>query len=126
SASYGVVNYNDLAVRYAGGGEDEGGAAFTMRGVAHGLQFVQVTDSVIGLRLVDGASPAITGSSFLRNQTGLEASNSQPTVASTQFVGNSVLTISNRTPVTLIKATGNWWGHVSGPNDPAANPAGQG
>lgn len=126
SASYGVVNYNDLALRYAGGGEAEGGAAFTMRGVAHGLQFVQVTDSVIGLRLVDGASPAITGSSFLRNQTGLEASNSQPTVASTQFVGNSVLAISNLTPATVIKATGNWWGHASGPNDPAANPAGQG
>src|SRR5690606_41373632 len=41
TAAHGVVNYNDLLIRY-GGGEQDGrpGGALTMRGVNHGLQSV--------------------------------------------------------------------------------------
>ncbi|WP_257644019.1 Ig-like domain-containing protein [Luteimonas salinisoli] len=34
--------------------------------------------------------------------------------------------ILNRTPATVVPATGNWWGHSSGPQDPVGNPGGLG
>lgn len=128
SASHGLASYNDLLIRYAGGDyAGRPGAAFSMRGVSHRLDNIRILDGTTGLRLVDGASPVITGSSFMRNQTGIEASdNSRPTVGSTQFVGNSIQAVLNNTPSTIITATGNWWGHATGPKDLVANPGGQG
>lgn len=124
AAAYGGLNYSDLVVRFGG----QGGAALAMRGISPTLQYVQVTDSSsVGLRLSDAASPAISGSSFLRNVTGLEADGaSVPTISNTQFAQNSLQAILNKTPASLIQATGNWWGHPSGPKDSVANPLGQG
>ncbi|MDR6841145.1 Ig-like domain-containing protein [Pseudoxanthomonas sacheonensis] len=128
SATYGALTLEDLAVRYAGptvGDKTE--AAVTVRGVNPSLRYVQVTDSGIGMRLLDGASPAIEGSSFLRNRIGLELNNSsKPSIAATQFSTNSEYAVLNNTPATLVTATGNWWGHSTGPKDIIANPAGQG
>jgi hypothetical protein len=127
ASSFGALALNDLAIRYGGGANGtEPGAALTVRGWNPTVQYLQLTDSSIGLRLL-GAAPAITGASFLRNATGVEAdSNSEPAFSSTQFAGNSVLSISNKTPATVIQATGNWWGHPSGPKESTANPQGQG
>jgi large repetitive protein len=124
TAASGASAFNDLLVRYGG---SDAGAAMTVRGVSPSLQYLQVTDSSTGLRLLDAASPTISGSSFLRNGVGLEADgNSAPVIGSTQFSHNDSEAILNKTPATLIQATGNWWGHVSGPKDPVGNPQGQG
>lgn len=124
SSAFGASTFSDLLIRYGGGGES--GAALAIRGVNPTLQYLQIASSTTGLRL-DAASPTISGSSFLRNVTGLEAiNNSAPVIGSTQFSDNESQAILNRTPATVIQATGNWWGHVSGPTDPLGNPQGQG
>ena len=116
-------------MRYGGGagGGGEPGAAVTLRGFNPGFEYLQVMDGTTGLRLLDGAAPAITGSSFLRNTIGLDADgNSAPVIGSTQFGGNAMQAVLNRTPATLIQATGNWWGDASGPKDSVGNPQGLG
>ncbi len=111
-------------IRYAGQGGD---AALTVRGFSPVISNVQMGTNTVGLRLLDGASPAISGSSFFKNTVGIEADgNSNPVVGSTQFIGNSSQAILNKTPATTINARGNWWGSTSGPQDPVANPQGQG
>ncbi|MFC3656517.1 carboxypeptidase regulatory-like domain-containing protein [Xanthomonas hyacinthi] len=125
SAAYGAAAIDDLLVRYAGGGDQ--GASVVLRGVAPRLSGLRVEDGMVGLRLQQAASPTISASSFLRNQTGLEAvDGSQPVIGGSQFVGNAQAAVLNRTPASAINAKGNWWGHASGPKDPAANPGGQG
>ncbi len=47
-------------------------------------------------------------------------------VADSRFYGNAGFGISNSTPEKVVEATGNWWGHPSGPNHPTANPEGLG
>lgn len=128
ASATGMPALNDLAVRYAGGADgSDTTAALTLRGWNLGLQYLQITDSKLGLRLLDGASPAISGASFLRNGIGIETDgNSAPTISSTQFIGNSSYALQNKTPATLIAATGNWWGHSTGPKEPTSNPQGLG
>lgn len=128
SAAYGATSLSNFSVRYAGAADGANpGAAFTVRGLNPVLQYLQLTDNSVGLLLLNGASPTITGSSFQRNATGIHADgNSAPTISSTQFVQNSAQAILNNTPATVIQATNNWWGHSSGPKDTIANPQGQG
>jgi len=128
---YGAITLSDMALRYAGaaGALDgtETTAALTLRGWSPTLQYMQFSDNALALRLLDGANSAISGSSFLRNNTGVEADgNSKPTITSTQFAGNTVFAVNNKTPLSIIPATGNWWGHSTGPKEVAANPQGLG
>lgn len=118
----------NLIIRYAGAGTGEQqGAALTLRGGTPKLQGLQITDAAVGLRLLESASPVLTGASFLRNQTGIEIDqNSAPTISSSEFVGNVPWAIYNKTPARIITATGNWWGHGTGPKESVTNPAGQG
>ena len=128
AAGFGALTLNDLTLRY-GGATVAGGtsAALTIRGWSPVLQNLLVSDNGIGLRVLDGAASAISGSSFLRNNTGIASdNNSEPSITSSQLVGNTVLAIDNKTPSTIITATGNWWGHPTGPKEPTANPGGQG
>ncbi len=123
AAVYGALTLEDWTLRY-GGGQNE--AALTVRGFSPTFKYLQITDSLMGLRTSGGSAPTITGASFLRNLTGLEAlDTSAPAISGSQFVGNSLLAISNQTG-TAIQATGNWWGHASGPMDSLANPTGLG
>ncbi|MFZ4701617.1 MAG: Ig-like domain-containing protein, partial [Candidatus Methylumidiphilus sp.] len=123
ATAFGALTLEDLAIRY-GGGQNE--AALTVRGFSPTFKFLQITDSLLGLRTLGDAAPVITGSSFLRNLTGLEAKDtSAPSMTGSQFVGNSLLAVGNQTG-TALQATGNWWGHANGPKDPIANPTGLG
>ncbi|MFI3221707.1 MAG: Ig-like domain-containing protein [Methylococcaceae bacterium] len=128
AASFGALTLSDLTLRYAGATVGSvASAAMTLRGWSPKLQNLLLSDNGVGLRLLDSANPTITGSSFLRNNTGIEInSNSQPSIVNSQLAGNTVLAIDNKTPSTVIVATGNWWGHPSGPKDPINNPGGQG
>jgi len=128
SSGFGTSTLSGLSVRYAGAIPPSGtGAALTLRGVHWPLQYTQVTDNAIGLRLLDSANPPISGASFLRNTVGLQAENSStPTISQSQFVQNSTAAVLNQTPASMVQATGNWWGHASGPKDSVGNPQGQG
>ena len=128
AASFGALIVNDLALRYGGATVgSEAVAALTVRGWNPALQNLLVTDNHIGLQVLDGAAPTVSGSSFLRNGTGIEIdNNSTPSIIDSQLVGNTVLAINNKTPNTLIVATNNWWGHPTGPKEATANPGGQG
>lgn len=124
----GTSTLSGLAIRYGGAAPaGETGAGLHVRGVHWPLSYVKVTDNTLGLRLTEGASPAIAGASFLRNATGLQAENaSNPVIVQSQFAQNSAAGLVNQAPATVIQATGNWWGHSTGPKDIAANPQGQG
>jgi len=125
SIAAGGATFDALHIRYAGG--DGSDAGLTLRGASPALPYFQVSDSSTGLRLLDGASPKITGASFLRNGVGLDAAGgSLPVIGSTQFSHNNDKAVINRTPQSLIQATGNWWGDASGPTDPDGNPQGRG
>lgn len=124
SASVNSLTLTEMTIRYAGA---QGGAGLTVMGFSPSLQFMQITDNLIGLQLYQGASPNINGASFLRNGVGIQANgNSLPVILGSQFGQNSTLAIQNNTPVSIIQATGNWWGSSTGPKDPVGNPAGQG
>jgi hypothetical protein len=126
SSSFGALTFDSWLWRYAGADGGTGAnPALNLRSVAPTLKYVQFTDNLIGLHLQDVANPAISGSSFLRNQTGVLADgDSLPVIGSSQLIGNSAFSINN-TSSNSINASGNWWGHASGPQH-ASNPAGQG
>lgn len=127
TGAYGAAPINDWRLRYAGA--MDGGvpsAALQLRGVSPSLQYLQFSDNVVGLRLLDGANPVVDGASFTRNATGAEVSGSTPTFRQSQFANNTGFGIDNKTPAQGVTATGNWWGHSSGPYDAQGNPQGQG
>jgi hypothetical protein len=97
-----------------------------IRKIAPTLLNLQIMDSLTGVRVSDGSAVTFTGLSLLNNTTGMEISNATPTISHSQIQGNSLLGISNLTPVTSVLATGNWWGAASGPKDTTGNPTGLG
>src|SRR5690606_10037693 len=124
AAALGGVSFADLLIRYAGG-QDQAG--LTLRGISPALQYLQVSDSTVGLRLLDGAKPVISGSSFLRNAIGIElAGLTDLTIGSAQFAAYTQWAILNKSQAQVVSAKGNWWGDASGPLDAADNPAGLG
>lgn len=128
AATYGSLTLNDLTIRYAGAFEGlENSAALTIRAWSPVLKNLLITDSNIGIRLLDRANSVISGSSVLRNGIGVEVGDdSTPTISNSQLVGNIGHAIVNRAPENVINAMGNWWGHASGPKEVIANPQGQG
>lgn len=115
---------NEMTIRYAGA---QGGAGLTVLGFNPALQFMQITDNIIGMQLLQGASPTINGVSFLRNGIGIQADgNALPVITNSQFAQNYTQAILNLTPTSIIQASGNWWGSSTGPKDLIGNPAGLG
>jgi hypothetical protein len=124
SSGTNTLSLSEMAIRYAGG---QGGAGLTVLGFNPTLQYMQFTDNIIGLQLLQGASPTINGASFLRNGTAIDADgNSLPVITNSQFVQNSTQAILNRTPSSVIQSLGNWWGSSTGPKDSIGNPNGLG
>ena len=121
--AFGVQLGSGILVRYAGA---DGNAGLSLRGVSPTAPFLQLHDNVLGLRLGAGANPVLTGASFMRNATGVEAFDTTASITGGQFVGNTTAAIENKTPTSIVQATGNWWGHATGPTNAAGNPSGQG
>jgi len=86
-----------------------------------------VRDSTIGIRVSQGGSALLTGVRLSGNTVGLRVEgNATPRMTESEIVGNSMFGVENVTPTSIVSATGNWWGHPSGPLDPISNPTGQG
>ena len=118
-----LLTLGDPLIRYAG---SDNAAALSIRGFSPNLSFLRVRDSTVGVRLLDGANARLTGFLIKGNATGVEADgDSAAQILQSTFESNTSGVV-NRTPSTVIQATGNWWGHASGPRDPAGNPQGQG
>lgn len=124
SATTAGITFDDGSIRYAG---SQGEAALTLRGISSTLRNVQISDSAVGLRVLQAGAPVLPGASFLRNGIGVETDgNSLPVITNGQFVGNTGQAVLNRTPSNIVQATTNWWGSATGPLDAIGNPAGQG
>jgi large repetitive protein len=118
------VVMQDLTLRFAGG---LSGAALDLRKNAFTFSSLWVSDSIVGIRVTDGAAASFSGSDLTNNQTGMEVDRGAvPTITASEIRGNTLFGINNKTPSTIVQATGNWWGATSGPYDPVANPSGTG
>ncbi|WP_199140067.1 Ig-like domain-containing protein [Delftia sp. ASV31] len=128
----GDLALDGLAIRYAGGADGlprhmEGGAALVLGGASHALQGLKLTFNTVGIRVVGTGSPGITRSRIIGNAVGLLAEQgATPAIGGSDISGNTELGIRNTSPASIVQARGNWWGHVSGPRDPVANPFGRG
>lgn len=127
AAAFGTPQWTQLSILYAGAADSDGGAGLTLRGINPVLAGLRIHDSLVGLRLLAGASPSVSGSSFLRNSTGVLAPDaSLASFSGSQFTQSVQWGIQNLAPVSPLRATGNWWGSATGPRDPVGNPLGQG
>ncbi|WP_269630895.1 Ig-like domain-containing protein [Pelomonas sp. BJYL3] len=113
-----------LAIRHAG---RSSAAALLLRGGNPTINYLQLSDNVLGLMLVEGAAPVLSGASVMRNTVGIRASGAgAASVANSMFAGQSQWAIENLSPEQVLQARNNWWGHASGPREATGNPAGQG
>lgn len=113
-----------LALRLAGGAD---GAALELQAHAYDLRALFVSDSVVGIRVTDGGTALFSGLSLVGNQVGMEVDRgATPRIVGSDIHANTLFGIDNRTPASVVVATGNWWGAASGPHDPAGNPGGTG
>lgn len=131
SQAYSATDLSGLTVRHAGSSDTAAvairGPLANINGAAPKWKGLVLSDNAVGLRLFDGAAPSIQESSFLRNATAIEARDGSPAkISSSQFAGNTVYAVNNLTPATSVTASGNWWGHASGPRNASTNPSGQG
>jgi large repetitive protein len=118
------VSLRGLSLSYAGG---NGGAALEFRTNAYTFTNLLITKSSIGIRATDSTASTLNGISFLNNQVGIEIDrNGAPVISGSEFISNALFGAQNKTPSTIVQATGNWWGNASGPNDVVANAAGTG
>jgi large repetitive protein len=124
SATPANVSIRGLSLSYAGG---NGGAALEFRTNAYTFTNLLIAKSSIGIRATDSTASSLSGISLLNNQVGIEIDrNGAPVITASEFISNALFGAQNKTPSTIVQATGNWWGNASGPNDTVANAAGTG
>lgn len=109
-----------LRIRYAGG---QGQAALDLARRNYDVDYLEIADSDVAIRVGDGAQPLIAGATLTGNRIGLEAvRGAQPTLTLSDLSANTEFGAVNRTPaLSVVVATGNWWGAQDGPG-----PTGQG
>lgn len=120
----GTTALTGLGIRHAGADDGEG---LLVRSNGLTLTGLQVNNSGVGLRVGDGGNTTLTASSLAGNRIDLLSdAGGRATVTGSQLVGSSDHAIKNEDPTAILRATGNWWGHASGPLHPQTNPQGQG
>ncbi|HLO94826.1 MAG TPA: Ig-like domain-containing protein, partial [Burkholderiaceae bacterium] len=113
-----------LGISYAG---QSSAAALLLRGGNPTIKNLQISDSVLGLLLAEGAAPVLSEISLVRNTVGLRASGAGlASISNSVLSGHGQWAVENLTPEQVVQAKGNWWGHASGPKDAVGNPDGQG
>lgn len=117
------LQLNGLTIRYAG--KDAAAALEIAQNYA--IQFLKISDSLLGIRAVGGAHPTFSGLSLVANGVGLESrEDSLPTLTGSEVTGNGDFGVLNLSPQTIVQAAGTWWGAASGPTEPVGNPVGAG
>jgi fibronectin type 3 domain-containing protein len=120
SAAPANVMLDGVTIRY-------GLDALDIRRTSPALKYLVITNAGTGIRARDGAAPQLDGLDLQNNNVAIEATgNAAPTVTRSQIQSNTVYGVLNQTPATIVQATGNWWGHTSGPQHPTKNAQGQG
>lgn len=113
ASSGGADNKMELAaIRYAGRNTR---AAISVRKTSPLLHGLEVTDNLNTGILVTGGSTSLLKELLVKNNAiGVEINGATPTVQSSFLSGNTQ-GIVNQTPGTPVTASGNWWGHPTGP-----------
>jgi len=118
------IAINGLTLKYAG---SNSAAALEISHNTYLFDALLIADSLLGIRALDATAAQFTNLSLLNNNVGVEASqNAAPNISHSEIRGNTQLGVLNLTPQTVVPALQNWWGHASGPYDPAGNPSGLG
>ena len=118
------VQLDGADIRYAG---SSGAAGLSFSRLPYEFDLVSVRNSLVGVRASLGSAAQLNGLLLRDNGTGIRVeSDALPRITGSEIVSNAAFGIENRTPATIVIATGNWWGDVSGPFDPVGNPGGRG
>lgn len=119
------VTLDGLRLRYAGGAGGAALSSFQQRDYA--FTELSVRDSLIGIRAASGGTARLTELFLTGNGVGLQAlGGATPTLTGSDLHDNTRFGVENQNPATVVLATGNWWGDLSGPADPVGNPSGLG
>lgn len=111
-----------LTLRYAGA---QTSAAFEFRGGTYVIDYVDIADSLIGIRATESADLGISGASLNRNDVALEASQESLVEIVDSDISGNAFGVLNLTPEYVVSAAGNWWGSATGPTA-MDNPSGGG
>ena len=91
------------------------------------LHGVSLTENVLAIRVVDGASPSFSGVILQNNDIGLDVDrHGVPSISGSDISNNELFAANTQTPGSVIDARGNWWGSASGPFHNTLNPDGSG
>jgi parallel beta-helix repeat protein len=129
--SLGTAKLHHCLVEY-GGGSSHGADIYAASGSI--LELVHCTvqhSSGDGIACWGSDSVRVTGCLITGNQIGLHCYGSEPVVNYNHIAGNAIYGATNDSDELTVEATGNWWGHPTGPQDtspgpPSYNPAGEG
>lgn len=116
SVSDAQLGIDRLSIRYAGGSQR---GALELSKTHYALNFLQITESIIGVKVTDGALPTFLGFTLTGNAVALETDRrARPSIMNSDLSNNDDYGVLNRTvanPAVTVQALGNWWGHETGP-----------
>jgi hypothetical protein len=129
--SLGTAWLEHCVVEYGGGSSHDANIYVTAGGILTLNSCTVRYSDGDGISCWGSDSVQVAGSLITGNQIGIHCYGCQPVVKHNQIADNAIYGFTNDTDEVTVDATGNWWGHPSGPQDtspgpPSYNPAGQG